>query len=85
MQDDVGNQVALPKVVNDAEVGRLVGAYVTVTGAPNVDPAGKLTHVEEASVELAPVRSAPGRCRRVLLFNRSLPVRPVQHSEASPA
>ena len=54
VQDDVGNQVALPKVLNDTEVGKLVGAYVRVTGAPEVDLAGKLTHINEASVELAP-------------------------------
>ncbi len=54
VQDDVGNQVALPKVLNDTEVGRLVGAYVRVTGAPEVDLTGKLTHINDASVELAP-------------------------------
>lgn len=54
VQDDVGNQVALPKVLNDAEIGKLVGAYVTVKGAPEVDPQGKLTHINDASVELTP-------------------------------
>lgn len=54
VQDDVGNQVALPKVLNDTEVGKLVGAYVRVMGAPEVDLAGKLTYINDASVELAP-------------------------------
>ncbi len=53
VQDDVGNQVALPKVLNDVEVGKLVGAYVRVTGAPEVDPEGRLTHINDATVELA--------------------------------
>jgi len=54
VQDDVGNHVALPKVLNDTEVGKLVGAYVKVIGAPEADIAGKLTHINDASVELAP-------------------------------
>lgn len=54
VQDDVGNQVALPKVLNDAEVGKLVGAYVTVAGTPRADLTGRLTHISDASVELAP-------------------------------
>lgn len=54
VQDDVGNQVALPKVLDDAEVGKLVGAYVTVVGAPEVDFTGKVTRINDASVELAP-------------------------------
>lgn len=54
VQDDVGNQVGLPRVPNDAEIGKLVGAYVTVTGTPEVDAQGQLKHINEASIQLAP-------------------------------
>ncbi len=54
VQDDVGHQVALPKVFNDAEVSRLIGSYVTVTGAPERDARGRLTHIHEAAVVAAP-------------------------------
>lgn len=54
VQDDVGHQVALPKVCNDAEVSRLIGNYVTVTGAPERDPRGRLTHIHHAAVVAAP-------------------------------
>jgi hypothetical protein len=42
MQDDVGNKVALPKVLDDAVAARLVGSYVTATGAPGLDSQGRL-------------------------------------------
>lgn len=54
VRDDVGNEVGLPKVVNDTEVGPLVGSYVVVTGAPDFDAQGKLTNIKEASVVRAP-------------------------------
>jgi hypothetical protein len=54
VQDDVGHQVALPKVSNDAEVSRLIGSYVTVTGAPERDARGRLTHIHDAAVVAAP-------------------------------
>jgi len=54
VQDDVGHQVALPKVTNDAEVSRLIGSYVTVTGAPERDTRGRLTHIHDAAVVAAP-------------------------------
>lgn len=54
VQDDVGNQVALPRVRNDAEIGKLVGSYVRVTGVPEVDTSGSLTRIHDAKVELAP-------------------------------
>lgn len=54
VQDDVGHQVALPKVANDAEVSRLIGNYVNVTGAPVRDTRGRLTHIHDATVVAAP-------------------------------
>lgn len=54
VQDDVGNQVALPKVLNDAQAGTLLGSHVTVTGVPEVDARGRLTHLHDATVEAAP-------------------------------
>lgn len=54
VQDDVGNQVALPKVLNDAQAGMLLGSHVTVTGAPESDARGRLTHLHDATVEAAP-------------------------------
>lgn len=50
LQDDVGNEIGLPKMLNDAEIGPLVGSYVTATGRPEVDAQGKLTNIKEASV-----------------------------------
>lgn len=54
VQDDVGHQVALPKVSNDAEVSRLIGTYVTVTGVPERDARGRLTHIHDVVVVAAP-------------------------------
>lgn len=54
VQDDVGHTVALPEVSDDAEVGKLLGCHVTVTGAPLKDRNGKLAQIAGASVELAP-------------------------------
>lgn len=54
VQDDVGHQVALPKVSNDAEVSRLIGSYVTVTGTPERDARGRLARINDASVAAAP-------------------------------
>ncbi len=53
VQDDAGYQIGLPNVLNDTEVGKLVGLYVTVSGAPEVDVSGKLTRIANASVSLA--------------------------------
>lgn len=52
--DDVGNRVALPNVVNDAAVGRLLGGYVTVVGTPERDSKGRLAQIHHAMVEAAP-------------------------------
>lgn len=54
VQDDVGNQVALPGVLNDTEVSMLIGTSVTVSGAPEHDTRGNLTHLHNASVAAAP-------------------------------
>ena len=53
VQDDVGTRVGLPDVPNDGEVGRLLGAYVTVTGTPELDTRGRLTHIHDATIEAA--------------------------------
>lgn len=60
-QDDVGNRIALPKVLNDAEAGRLLGILVTVTGAPERDSRGRLTQIHDATVSVAP--DPPGGAR----------------------
>lgn len=72
VQDDVGNQVALPKVVNDIEVAKLVGEHVRVTGTPEVDAVGKLTQISEASVELAPDPLGSQEVRAVMSLDEIL-------------
>lgn len=54
VQDDGGNQIALPKVLNDTDVGRLLGSYVAVTGAPEHDSRGRLTQIHDATINAAP-------------------------------
>jgi hypothetical protein len=54
VQDDVGNQVGLPDVANDAQIGNLLGSHVIVSGSPQVDAEGRLTHIHEATIEAAP-------------------------------
>lgn len=51
--DDIGNKVALPNVVNDAEVGRLLGSYVSVVGSPERDLKGRLSQIHQAVVQAA--------------------------------
>ncbi|HNV11452.1 MAG TPA: hypothetical protein PKN27_08980 [Propionibacteriaceae bacterium] len=51
--DDVGNKVALPHVVSDATVGRLLDEYVTVVGTPERDAKGRLAQIHEAVIEPA--------------------------------
>jgi hypothetical protein len=53
VQDDVGNQVALPKVLDDSGAGAHLGGYVTVMGAPERDSSGRLTHIHDATIEPA--------------------------------
>lgn len=54
VQDDVGNRVALPGVANDTEASKLIGTYVTVTGAPEVDATGRPISIRDAAVAPAP-------------------------------
>lgn len=54
VQDDVGTRVALPDVLNDAYAGRLLGTHVTVTGTPELDARGRLTHIYDSTIEAAP-------------------------------
>lgn len=54
VQDDVGNQVGLPDVANDIQIGSLLGSYVIVSGSPQVDAEGRLTHIHGATIEAAP-------------------------------
>ncbi len=60
VQDDVGNEFALPKVENDLEVGQLIGAYVSVTGAPERDSRGRVAEIHGASIGLASVGATAG-------------------------
>lgn len=53
--DDVGNRVALPEVADDTKVGRLLGKYVKVVGAPERDSRGKVVQLMGASINAAPV------------------------------
>jgi len=53
VQDDVGNQVTLPDVVNDAQVATMVGSYVTVVGVGENDVDGRLKRIIGASVSPA--------------------------------
>ena len=56
--DDVGNRVALPNVVNDVQVGHLVGGYVEVVGSPERDVKGRLSQIREAVI--GPASPTPG-------------------------
>lgn len=50
VQDDVGHRVALPKVANDTAVMHLIGAQVTVAGAPELDADGRLVGIRDANI-----------------------------------
>ena len=54
VQDDVGHQVALPKMSDDAVAGPLLDHYVTVTGMPEHDVRGRLSHIHDAAIGAAP-------------------------------
>lgn len=61
VQDDIGNEFALPKVENDAAIGHLLGAYVSVTGRPEKDLRGRLAEIHGAIIEAAPqIAASPG-------------------------
>jgi hypothetical protein len=66
VQDDVGTQVALPDVLNDADAGRLLGVRVAVTGTPELDRRGRLTHIHDATIEAAPDPFAGAAVRNVV-------------------
>jgi hypothetical protein len=51
--DDVGNKVGLPNVVNDSEVGRLLGGYVSIVGMPEWDVKGRLSQMHDVLIEAA--------------------------------
>lgn len=51
--DDIGNRVALPNVGNDAAISRLIGGYVEVVGAPELDPNGRLARIHDAVIRQA--------------------------------
>nr|BFF12458.1 hypothetical protein GCM10025699_37610 [Microbacterium flavescens] len=51
--DDLGNKVALPNVVNDADVGSLLGRHVAIVGTPERDVKGRLAQIHAATIEAA--------------------------------
>jgi len=54
VQDDAGNQVALPHVRRDTEVVGLINTHVAVTGIPQRDARGRLAQIHGATIEGAP-------------------------------
>lgn len=72
VQDDIGNQVGLPDVADDAQIATLFGSYVVVSGSPVVDAGGRLTHIHEASVEAAPHFVDGSRLRDVVSLDEIL-------------
>lgn len=56
--DDVGTKVALPNVLNDTSVGRLLDAYVEVIGTPERDARGRLTQLHDVVIQ--PAAQFPG-------------------------
>ncbi|MDQ1106065.1 hypothetical protein [Nocardioides zeae] len=54
VQDDVGHQIALPQVADDKTAASLIGTHVVVTGTPERDADGTLTHLHDAIIVTAP-------------------------------
>ncbi|WP_415972522.1 hypothetical protein [Rhodococcus sp. 077-4] len=54
VEDDVGNQVALPDVADDSELGPLLGRHVTVTGTPEVGADGQLKRLLNSRIAALP-------------------------------
>lgn len=54
VQDDVGHQVALPRVSDDVEVGRLLNRRVVVSGIASRDSRGLLTQIIDSTIIAAP-------------------------------
>lgn len=76
VQDDIGNEFALPKVENDAAIGHLVGTYVKVTGTPEQDSRGRLSEIHGAVIEAAPQIAAGPGVRDVVSLDEILAAAP---------
>jgi hypothetical protein len=72
VQDDVGHQVALPRVSNDTEVARLIDSYVVVTGSPEHEANGRLTRMHDVTIEAAPDPLGGNDARRVVSLDEIL-------------
>lgn len=70
--DDVGNRVALVDVDDDAQAGRLLGAYVSVVGAPERDAKGRLSHIHRPVIEAAPAPPGAAGVRNVVPLGQIL-------------
>ena len=53
VRDDVGNEFTIPEVRDGQSVMHLTGSYVSVSGRPERDAAGRVTGLREAHIELA--------------------------------
>lgn len=53
VHDDIGHHVALPKISSDTVAGPLLDRYVMVTGVPELDGRGRLTHIHDAVIGAA--------------------------------
>ncbi len=61
IQDDIGNEFALPQVQDDVSAGNLLGTYVSVTGTPEKDARGRVAQIHSAVIErAAQIPAAPG-------------------------
>ncbi len=76
VQDDLGNEFALPKVENDALLGHLLGAYVSVTGVPEKDSRGRVSEIHGAVIELAPQFAESPRVRESVSLDDILATSP---------
>ena len=76
VQDDIGNEFALPRVANDAAVGHLLGSYVTVTGSPELDSRGRLSEIRGAVIEAAPALGVEAGLREPVALDAILAAAP---------
>lgn len=61
VQDDLGNEFALPNVADDDAAAALIGRYVSVYGRPERDSRGRIAHILNATIEEAPaLPGSPG-------------------------
>ncbi|MEO6532051.1 MAG: hypothetical protein ABIO06_00600 [Pseudolysinimonas sp.] len=72
VQDDVGNEFALPRVDNDSSVAHLLGGYVTVTGSPDRDSRGRLSEIRDAEIAAAPGLDAAAGLRESVSLDEIL-------------